>query len=185
MWSVNRLLCILYMAINGQSGLDSYRIGLYVLCLMFNRSKMEQDYWQDLGIAPYRLRNADKRVKECTVRSRFMPGINQSDEIIMWLENIELLKSQRQDCLKCDITNKGVCFCNKKMYDHTVPLVICILIVNNNSQNVNLFDAIFKDYRFPSSQFFKICSKIWMMKTLTKLFLIMWHIIILFLIWII
>jgi len=40
------------MAINGQSGLDNYRIGLFVLCLMFSRSKMDQDC-QDLGIATY------------------------------------------------------------------------------------------------------------------------------------
>jgi len=38
---------------------------------------------------------------------------------------------------------------------------------------------LFKDYRFPSSQYQNM-QQIWMMKTLNKIFLIMWHIIILF-----
>ncbi len=38
--------------LQGRSGLDKYEIALFVLCL-FNRSKMDQDHCQDLGIAPY------------------------------------------------------------------------------------------------------------------------------------
>lgn len=73
MWSVNRLLCILYMASNGQSGLDNYPSVLFVLCLMFRIKciRTTAKIWV-LYTIPYRRRNADKRVKECrcTVRSR-------------------------------------------------------------------------------------------------------------------